>query len=150
MRVTFGDAKSSVVLSDDLREYVLQTVRRVGGVVTAKLEGAAVELEEHARNGWPVGLRNRPRSRDQFVRELRVSASGNVSAILKNTAPYAYMIKSAKLYPQQVSAAVNPHAPKTAKRLHAYSELVRKPAVAIADKLVAELGPAAVAAIGRR
>lgn len=149
MRVTFGDRKGSVTLSDDLSSYVLEAVRRVGGVVTERLEGAVAELETGARAGWPVGPRNHEHSRDKFVQELRVSRDGTVSAILKNTAPYAYMIRSAKVGEPQDPTA-NPHQPAKKKRLHAYSELMRKPALKIADKLVAEIGPAAVTAIGRR
>ena len=149
--MTFGDARNSVTLSDDLSRYVVETVRRVGGAVTKGLEQVAEELEASARAGWPVGLRTwRTHSRDQFVRELRVSKDGTVSAIVKNTAPYAFMIKSSKIGNPGSTASESHEGKRNTKRLHAWSELVRKPAVKLADKLAQSLGPEIVAAVGRR
>ncbi|MCB9681837.1 MAG: hypothetical protein H6733_10220 [Alphaproteobacteria bacterium] len=128
-KVVLGSAKSGVVLSDDLSGYVRDVVDRLVPGTRQQLEEAAEKIATGAAAAWPVGRDRgrRPHSAELFETGLRIDKDGTVAAFVRNTADYAFYVRSS-----QVGSG-------SAKK-HAWTEIVRKPAQAQASALAAELG----------
>lgn len=118
----------AVELSSDPEALLRGMVQRLAPTVSGALERAADTLEASARGSWPVGKRRgrdvgRPHSRDMFTSALEVSPS-EIRGVVRNTAKYAYFIRSSQ----------NGLGGKSA-----YVTLVRKPAQLAARALATEL-----------
>lgn len=135
-RVVYGTPSAFVVVEDDLERLIRDTVDSVAPGVVALMEAATYEIWQGARAQWPEGPnkpeRNGRHSRDELYRDVLVSPDGAVRGRVWCTAEWARYIK-----------------PKGLKGKTAFVELLRKPAVKMGARLVAEVENLAIESLER-
>lgn len=136
--ITLGTSKAGVVVSHNLDRWIRDAVRAAGGVTIEEIERAGREVYNAAKERWPVGERRPkgpkpasvPHSKALFREETQLQPARNrVRYTIINGADWTFFVRST-----QVDPTGN-------RKLHAWTELVRKPLEAKARELAVELGP---------
>lgn len=121
--LVFGKGRATISVSPGLQQHVEMMLRTAAPRTMEKLRQVTGELVDSAAKDWPVKT---GKSKAGLNSVVRLVGNGVVEGVVSNREKYAFMITL-------------PGGAAWAKRLHVWSELVRKPGAKRAPELAEAL-----------